>query len=188
MNATPSYGKTRHLLAASAAFSLALVCFTSTAQAAFVHPGGLHTRADLDRMKAQVLAGAHPWIDAWNVLITDWEAQNTYTALPSPNIGGNGIRQRASQDAHAAYLNTIRWYVTGDVTYADCAVRICNAWSSTVNQVASGELFQLPINNFMQVAELLRIYPGWAPTDIATFQNMALTYFYPACHNSLATC
>jgi regulation of enolase protein 1 (concanavalin A-like superfamily) len=154
----------------------------------FVHPGGLHTLADLDRMKAKVAAGAHPWIDAWNVLITDWEAQNNYTAYPYTNIGGSGNRQRASQDAHAAYLNTIRWYVTGDVSYADCAVRICNAWSGTVNQVASGELYQLPINNFMQVAELLRIYPGWAAADIARFKTMALTYFYPACHNSLAQC
>ncbi|MDN5286319.1 MAG: Beta-mannanase/endoglucanase precursor [Mucilaginibacter sp.] len=155
---------------------------------AFIHPGGLHTMTDLNRMKAKVAAGEHPWIDAWNVLITDWEAQNTYTAGPYTNIGGSGNRQRASQDAHAAYLNIIRWYVTGDTTYAECAVRICNAWSAKVNEVASGELFQLPINNFMQVAELLRIYPGWKPTDIAQFKTMALTYFYPACHDFLAAC
>ena len=49
---------------------------TVTAQG-FVHPGGLHTQADLDRMKTQVAAGAHPWIDDWKVLITDAQAQNT---------------------------------------------------------------------------------------------------------------
>ena len=144
----------------------ALFAFAPAGRADFVHPGGLHTLTDLDRMKAKMAAGEHPWIDAWNIMITDWEAQNTYTAFPYTNIGGNGNRQRASQDAHAAYLNIIRWYVTGDTSYADCAVRICNAWSSTVNEVASGELFQLPINNFMQVAELLRLYPGWAPAEV----------------------
>src|SRR4051812_6381737 len=92
---------------------------TSLATAhAFVHPGGLHNQADLDRMKTQVAAGAHPWIDDWNKLIADPQAQNTYTAAPQANMGVN--RQRCSQDAHAAYLNTIRWYISGDTSYADC--------------------------------------------------------------------
>jgi fibronectin type 3 domain-containing protein len=154
----------------------------------FVHPGGLHTLADLNRMKAKVAAGEHPWIDGWNTLIADWKAQNTYTAIPYTNIGGAGNRQRGSLDAHAAYLNTLRWYISGDTTYAECAVRICNAWSNTVSEVASGELYQLPINNFMQAAELLRTYPGWKAADIAKFKNMALTYFYPGCHDFLGTC
>ncbi|HEY8937188.1 MAG TPA: RICIN domain-containing protein [Cyclobacteriaceae bacterium] len=153
----------------------------------FVHPGGLHNQADLDRMKTQVAAGAHPWIDDWNVLITDSQAQNTYTAAPLANMGGN--RQRASRDAHAAYLNAIRWYISGDVSYADCAVRICNAWSSTVNQVPSGTdipgLSGIPIFEFAMVGELLRIYPGWSATDFATFKNMMITYLYPVCNDFL---
>lgn len=156
--------------------------------ATFVHPGGLHTIADLDRMKAKVAAKEHPWMDGWNLLIEDPLAKNTYTAHPYSNIGGPGNRQQASKDAHAVYLNTIRWYVTGDTTYAECAVRICNAWSSKVNQVASGELFQLPINNFMQAAEILRIYPGWKASDFHRFKAMALNYFYPACHQFVGNC
>jgi len=38
-------------------YSVLLLGMQHLAQAAFVHPGGLHTRADLDRMKAQVAAG-----------------------------------------------------------------------------------------------------------------------------------
>ncbi len=49
------------------------------------------------------------------------------------NMGNS--RQKASADAHAAYLNAIRWYVSGDEAYARCAVNICNAWSETVNQI-----------------------------------------------------
>src|SRR5690242_19089007 len=116
-------------------FLILLLLFTaiekkSTAQT-FVHPGGLHTQTDLDRMKTQVAAGAHPWIDDWNVLITDPSAQNTYSAGARANMGGS--RQRADADAHAAYLNAIRWYISGDTTFAACAVRNLNAWSAAVN-------------------------------------------------------
>src|SRR5438045_4758716 len=96
----------------------------------FVHPGGLHTQTDLDRMKTKVAAGAHPWIDDWNILITDSKAQNTYSASPQANMGSN--RQRADADAHAAYLNAIRWYISGDTTFAACAKRNLNGWSAAV--------------------------------------------------------
>jgi len=153
----------------------------------FVHPGGLHTQADLDRMKTQVAAGAHPWIDDWNVLIADAQAQSTYTAAPQANMGAN--RQRADADAHAAYLNAIRWYISGNTSYADCAVRICNAWSSTVNQVPTGTdipgLSGISIFDFALAAEVLRIYSGWTATDFTRFKNMMTTYWYPVCHDFL---
>lgn len=154
----------------------------------FVHPGGLHNRADLDRMKARVAAGAHPWIDDWNKLIADPLAQDTYRPSPMANMGVS--RQRASRDAHAAYLNTIRWYISSDSRYADCAIRICNAWSSAVNQVPSGAdipgLSGIPIAEFAMVGELLRICPRWAAADFARFKTMLLTHWYPVCHDFLA--
>ena len=155
---------------------------------AFVHPGGLHSQADLDRMKTQVAAGAHPWIDDWNLLIKDSQAQNTYTAAPQANMGAN--RQRASQDAHAAYLNAIRGYISGDTSYTDCAIRICNAWSSTVNAVPTGTdipgLSGIPIFEFALVGELLRTSPRWVASDFTRFKNMMLTYWYPVAHDFLS--
>ena len=151
---------------------------------AFVHPGGLHTQADLDRMKAEVAAGAHPWIDDWNLLITDPLAQNTYTADALANLGSN--RQRADQDAHAAYLNAIRWYISGDTSYADCAVRILNAWAAAVNQVPTAPapdvygLQGIAMQDFALAAEVLRIYSGWTAANITAFKNTLTNYFYPA--------
>lgn len=154
-----------------------------TAQA-FVHPGGLHTQADLDRMKAQVAAGTHPWIDDWNRLMADPKAQNTYTATAQEDMGAS--RQQADADAHAAYLNAIRWYISGDTSYADCAVRICNAWSSKVDRVPSNTgLVGIPIFDFALAAEVLRTYSGWAPADFAQFQKMMETYLYPSSHDFL---
>ncbi len=161
---------------------------STEAPLAFTHPGGLLTLTDLDRMKTQVAAGAHPWIDDWNVLITDSEAQYTYTAAAQANMGAN--RQRADADAHAAYLNTIRWYISGDTRYANCAVNILNAWSAAVNQVPTGTdagLFGIPIFDFAIAGEVLRIYSGWDTTHFNTFKNMMTTYLYPSSHNFLAT-
>jgi hypothetical protein len=153
----------------------------------FVHPGGLHTLADLERMKTNVLANNHPWIDGWNRLLADRQAQSNYVPAPQANIGVS--RQRADADAHAAYLNTLRWYISGDTNYAECAVRICNAWSGSVNQVPTGQdmpgLIGIPIFDFALTGEQLRIYPGWKPADFNRFTNMMVQYCYPVCHGFL---
>jgi hypothetical protein len=171
------------LLVSAAVIALSQTVFGQ----AFIHPGGLHTLADLERMKTNVLAGNHPWIDDWNKLISDSQAQSSYSPAAQANMGAN--RQRADADAHAAYLNTIRWYVSGDTNYAECAVRICDAWSAAVNQVPSGTdipgLIGIPIFDFAMAAELLRIYPGWNPTNFVRFQNMMTTYLYPVCESFL---
>ena len=155
----------------------------------FVHPGGVHTRADLDRIKEKVLAGESPWIDGWNLMIQDSKAQYTYKAAPAESVSGpSGRRQRAARDGVAAYYNFLRWYVTGDERHAQCAVDILNAWSSTVNDVITGELFQLPANIFVEVAEVVRVYPGWKEEDIERFKKMCKEYFYPACRDFLGEC
>jgi hypothetical protein len=156
---------------------------------AFVHPGGLHTQADLDRMRSHVAAGDHPWIDSWNALIKDPRAQLTYKPAPRANMGAS--RQRASADAVAAYLNAMRGYISGDVAYTDNAIRICNLWSAAVNQVPSG-VDQPGLNGiytyeFAVVGEILRIYVGtrWAPADFDRFKTMMRKYLYPSCHDFL---
>lgn len=161
-------------------------CRPVHAQTDFVHPGGLHTLADLDRMKARVAAGEHPWIDSWNALVANPKAQDTYRAAPFDDMDKN--RQRASADAVAAYLNALRWYISGDTRYADCAVRICNAWSAKVSIVHNGfegGLMGIPAYEFAVAGEVLRLYPGWAPDDFARFKNMLTTYLYPTCHDFL---
>jgi hypothetical protein len=69
------------------------------------------------------------------------------------NMGDN--LQRASADAHAAYLLAIRWFVSGDESFARRAIEICDAWSATV------ELVGIPIGEFALAAEVLRACPLW---------------------------
>jgi len=67
----------------------------------FVHPGGLHTTNDLNRMKTQGAAGAHPWIDTWNVLITDSQAQTNYAYY--------GLADMGSDRQHAGLARLLRF-------------------------------------------------------------------------------
>lgn len=160
-----------------------------TSRRAFVHPGGVHTLEDLERIKEKVLMGESPWIDGWNLMIQDPKAQYTYKAAPAESVAGpSGRRQRAARDGVAAYYNILRWYVTGDERHAQCAVDILNDWSAAVNDVITGELFQLPANIFVEVAEVVRVYPGWKEEDIERFKRMCKDYFYPACRDFLGEC
>lgn len=151
-----------------------------------VHPGGLHTMADFERMKSKVEAKEHPWIDGWQALLQDRKAQNNYKAAPHRHMAS---RQRAQDDATAAYLNALRWVISGDIKNAECAVRILNAWAETVKEVPHGPdqpgLGGIPIGSFALAAEVLRTYPGWSAGDQTKFKEMLLKYFYPACHDFL---
>ncbi len=155
----------------------------------FQHPGGLHTLADLERMKTMVAQGQRPWMEGWEELQKDPLAQSTYRPRPMANMGQS--RQSASVDAHAAYLNAIRWYVSGDTAYAHCAIRILNAWSAAVNQVPKAKsdqgLVGIPIGEFAMAAEVLRACPLWEKSDLARFQKMMVEYLYPVSHDFLST-
>jgi len=53
---------------------------------AFIHPGGLHTQADFDRMKVKIAMGAQPWKGSWDKLLTSSEAQLGWSAAPVETI------------------------------------------------------------------------------------------------------
>lgn len=160
---------------------------TPLATVAFTHPGGLHTLTDLERMKTNVLAGNSPWIEGWNALIADSQAQSNYAAHATADFNAN--RQNADADAHAVYLNTIRWYISGDVNFANTATNILNKWASTVttNMETGGGLSSLPTMSFALAGELLRTYPGWQAVDFAAFTNMMVQHLYAPCNNYVSS-
>src|SRR2546429_9925265 len=85
--------------------SLLLIGFSQTVLAQpFTHPGCLSTQADLDRMKAKVLVGAHPWIDSWNILIANSHSSSNY--VPSPTaliVRGTGNSACSTENYSHAY-------------------------------------------------------------------------------------
>ncbi|MDN3670442.1 cellulose binding domain-containing protein [Echinicola jeungdonensis] len=156
----------------------------------FVHPGGLHTLEDLNRMKEKVAAGESPWIEGWNALISDWKSSATYGMTDGVRENAN-LRQNMNRDAQAAYLNALRWYISGDVAHAEKAISIYKAYANTVNQIPSGgntDILGLGGIGFTAMAmgaEIMRLYEGWAPEDFEKFKFMMKEYFYPVSHDFL---
>ncbi|MFM2081827.1 MAG: hypothetical protein RL380_518, partial [Verrucomicrobiota bacterium] len=145
----------------------------------FVHPGGLHTQVDFDRMKAKVAANASPWVDSYNQLTTVWMANLNMPWHPVTQIirGGTGNNYARSQDdALAIYYHALRWRITGDTNYAEEAIRGCDLWSATMtNGVGGDSNWALGAGicgyEFAVAGEALRGYTNWSQTSISNYCN-----------------
>ncbi|TLS48087.1 cell wall anchor protein [Streptomyces montanus] len=163
--------------------SAAAATTAAAAPATFTHPGMLHNWGDINRAKVRVAAGDDPWLSGWNRLTANSHSQSTWTARPQATIirGGTGENYGLLyNDIAAAYQNALRWNVAGTAAHGDCAVRILNAWSSTLTSITGNADRFLAAGiygwEFAQAAELMRGYAGF---DLNRFKTMMLNVFYP---------
>ena len=152
----------------------------------FVHPGIYYSASDLAFMRKKLADKAEPWTSAW--------------AINKPNDKEDAWQPHASVewdcdekpqgfymegDPTVAHKEALAWALTGNQANADVAIKILNAWSSTMTSIkeypampqqklASGACFAELCN----AAELL-VYggpdgkkSGWADADIAKFKTM----------------
>lgn len=166
----------------------------------FVHPGLLHTQADFVRMATKVAANASPWVNSWNLLVANSHASLTYTARPQAVVYRNDPLNGADNsailfnDVAASYACALRWKVTGDTAYADKAVQIMNAWSSTLTKISWSNGYYdgflaagLQGYQFANAGEIMRNYSGWAAADFLRFQTMMTNVFYSMNSGMLTT-
>jgi autotransporter-associated beta strand protein len=163
-----------------AALAAALVFSgVSIASAQFVHPGGLHTQADFDRMAAKVAANASPWVDSYNQMTTLWLANLNMPWAPVTQIVRGAAPNnyaRSQKDALAIYYHALRWRITGDTNYAEEAIVGMNLWSSTMtNGVGGNSNWALGAGicgyEFAVAGEALRGYTNWSQTSISNYCN-----------------
>ncbi len=156
-------------------------------QRGFIHPGGLHTQADFDRIKAQ-LAAKHPTVTAaWNALLaSEWSKSTTATWPVETIVRGGSSGQNyinAARGAHIAYENALRWKIAGDKACAKHGVEVLMAWAKTCKLVSGDSNWALAAGlygyEFAQAAELLRDYEGWSREDFELFKQWMLTVWYP---------
>ncbi|PLB45178.1 exopolysaccharide inner membrane protein-like protein [Aspergillus steynii IBT 23096] len=162
----------------------------------FVHPGALHTRKDIERVRNKVHAQEQPWYRAWQHLESGVLAQTTWT--PSPHevlVRGTNASWKptpsqnygdAYRDAHSAYQLTLRWLIGGNTSYADHAATILNSWGTKLRDLNGTEDKYLAAGlygyQFANAAEILRLYPGWTADSQAEFSDMLKRVFAPYNH------
>ncbi|KAF9784831.1 hypothetical protein IL306_006999 [Fusarium sp. DS 682] len=163
----------------------------------FVHPGLLHSSKDLARAKRHVLQGDEPWATDWQLLVNNSHASPTYKPNPQPTIYRGSDRTHAENydllynDAHAAYQLAIRWHIQGDDQYADAAVTILNAWSSTMKAIggSSDRFLAAGIYGYQlaNAAELIRSYGGWAASEQDQMKTFLQDVFFSESYRFLTT-
>lgn len=152
----------------------------------FIHPGGLHTQEDFDRVKALLAEGNETVTQAYNVLKAAAYAQSSAATYPSESIvrGGSGENYiNAARGATIAYQNALRWKIEGNKACAAHAVDVLMQWARTTKYVTgtSDQCLARGLYGyqFAQAAELVRDYEGWAAEDFETFRQWMLTVWYP---------
>jgi len=164
--------------------------FSVPAQAAFSHPGLLHSQQQLDFIKSKVEAGEQPWLSGYEQLCKHPQSSYSYVVKGGFARVGRGSRQGDNMhknefdaDCNAAHYNALMWCLTGDRRHADKAKEILNAYSSTLGEiVGTDKILMASLNGakLVYAAELIRhTDAGWDAADIDRFERMLLEVFYP---------
>lgn len=154
----------------------------------FRHPGGLHTDADFERIKAQLAAGNEKVTKAYNILKNAEFAQPTCGTWPveiiKRGVAGDENYINAARGATIAYQNALRWKIEGNEKCAKHAVDVLMAWANTCKGIGGNSNYALAAGlygyEFAQAAELMRDYEGWKTKDFETFKRWMLDVWYPS--------
>jgi len=104
---------------------------------AWVHPGVLHSTADLTRMKTLVAAQDQPWYEAYQAFAADSHSSSSYSfsaacPLVTRDKTYTVCDSQFASDSVAAVQLALMWTITGTTTYADKATALLSAWGSTL--------------------------------------------------------
>lgn len=151
----------------------------------FVHPGGLHTQADFDRIKQLVEERNSKVLQALEVLRNAEYAQPTVATWPVETIiRGEGAQNyiNAARGATMAYQNALRWKIDGNKDCARAAVRILLQWANVTKGIGGNSNYALAAGlygyEFAQAAELVR--DQFTATEMETMRNWFMQVWYPS--------
>jgi hypothetical protein len=133
----------------------------------FVHPGIWHTHDDLERMRNNVRNDTEPWKSAFAAFSTDSYSLANYTMQgPKAVLSRGAISNYTSftNDARAAWQNSLMWYITKDDAHWQRSTTILDAWGSNLTNIVGTDrslLVGLDGDLFINAAEIMRWEGGW---------------------------
>lgn len=157
----------------------------------FIHPGGLHTAADFERIRRQISEGNTAVKAAYNRLCKDNLGQSSKYVAPVQTIvrnGGTGDAYiNAAQGAACIYMNALRWQIDGSKAHARNAVKNLMAWVDMDSGVSGGEYVLCAVYGFQfaQGAELLRDFDEWSEEDQARCRRWMVNTWYRVANDFL---
>lgn len=156
----------------------------------FIHPGILHTRESLERIRYYVTHKINPAYQSYRLLQSDPCASSDYQ-LQGPfeviaRLGVNGYTKRPSEDDHkAAYLNALMWTLTGNEAHARKSIEILNAYSATLKLIGPNDnddplCASLQGSMLANAVELIKYtYDKVTEKEIANWERMFRLVFIP---------
>ncbi|MBQ1842467.1 MAG: alginate lyase family protein, partial [Bacteroidales bacterium] len=158
----------------------------SVKDSGFVHPGIDLTLADLDWVKAMVLAGEEPWA---GYAVELKKGLLDFVPQPSSRVirGAYGSIDIGSSQWGASsgrvYACAVLWYITGEEAYAKKAIEIIDAWSRKLRSFDENDtklIIGLDGQAFCNAAEILRYtYPGWTEEDTESVNTLLMEILFP---------
>jgi hypothetical protein len=163
------------------------ICLSDELKAqSFIHPGLLQSKQDIEWMKTAVKEKREPLYSGFLVFQAHSQSQSSYKMQgPMEMVGRNPTVGQGvyDADANAAYQNAVMWTLTGKQAYADKAIEIVNAWSSTLKSITGRDaVLMAGLGPFKMVnaAEILRYTnAGWSVVDIENTKQHFRQVIYP---------
>jgi hypothetical protein len=155
-----------------------------------VHPGMLHSKDDLDRIRRAVSAGQEPILSGFEVFRRDPHSQPNYAMRgPVAEVGRNPTVHVDifDSDCNAAYQCALMWCITGNLAYSRVAIGILNGWTAELKEITGADaVLCASLGGFKLVnaAELLRhTKAGWSPGDVQKAADLFRDVLLPAILN-----
>lgn len=165
----------------------AVASLSAPAPSKWVHPGAMISQSQLDFIKARVNGKEQPWLNAYNALLEDVKVAQTPSphvivecgSYSNPDVGCKVERN----DSIAAYGNALAWAISGETAYAQQAIKIMDAYSSTIKghnnsnaPLQSGWVGSI----WARTGELIRYTDaGWPDNSIEQFGTMLRDVYMP---------